>query len=111
MSTALPVATRNLDGYGTPPIEWQRVLGDLEGGYTQAPDTGGPNRHDAGGDSSVRAVSHAPPGSASCHATPIGVACDSLCSSDRRWGRSARRLKVAPTRGGPWRACDRSRRR
>ena len=45
MSTTQPTAERNLDGYGTPPIEWQRVLAELEGGYTQAPDTGGPNRH------------------------------------------------------------------
>ena len=45
MSTTQPVADRNLDGYGTPTIEWQRVLSELEGGYTQAPDTGGPNRH------------------------------------------------------------------
>ena len=45
MSTTHPVADHNLDGYGTPPIEWQRVLAELEGGFTQAPDTGGPNRH------------------------------------------------------------------
>jgi Pyridoxamine 5'-phosphate oxidase len=45
MSTTHPVADRNLDGYGTPAIEWQRVLSELERRYTQAPDTGGPNRH------------------------------------------------------------------
>lgn len=45
MSTTQPVADKNLDGYGTPPIAWSRVLGTLESGVTQAPDTGGPNRH------------------------------------------------------------------
>lgn len=45
MSTTNPVADRNLDGYGTPPIDWNRVLTTLESGYTQGPDTGGPNRH------------------------------------------------------------------
>jgi Pyridoxamine 5'-phosphate oxidase len=36
---------KNLDGYGTPPIEWQRVRDILTSEITQAPDTGGPNRH------------------------------------------------------------------
>jgi Pyridoxamine 5'-phosphate oxidase len=36
---------RNLDGYGTPPIEWERVRNTLSTDITQAPDTGGPNRH------------------------------------------------------------------
>jgi hypothetical protein len=36
---------RNLDGYGTPPIEWARVKAVLDSNLTQAPDTGGPNRH------------------------------------------------------------------
>ena len=45
MATPNPVADRNLDGYGAPPIEWKRVLSSLGSGLTQAPDTGGPNRH------------------------------------------------------------------
>jgi hypothetical protein len=36
---------RNLDGYGTPPIAWERVRDELTTDITQAPDTGGPNRH------------------------------------------------------------------
>jgi hypothetical protein len=27
------------------PIQWERALSSLESGLTQAPDTGGPNRH------------------------------------------------------------------
>ena len=38
---------RNLDGYGTPPIDWERVRDTLTSEITQAPDTGGPNRHTA----------------------------------------------------------------
>jgi Pyridoxamine 5'-phosphate oxidase len=40
-------ATRqhNLDGYGTPPIEWQRVRDVLTEDITQVPGTGGPDRH------------------------------------------------------------------
>lgn len=47
MSTTQPVADTNLDGYGTPPIAWAKVLTTLESDITQAPDTGGPNRHTA----------------------------------------------------------------
>jgi hypothetical protein len=36
---------RNLDGYGTPPIPWAKVRDILASDITQAPDTGGPNRH------------------------------------------------------------------
>lgn len=37
---------RNLDDlYGTPGLEWEAVTARLDAGYTQAPDTGGPNRH------------------------------------------------------------------
>ena len=36
----------NLDRiYGSPPIEWPRIARRLERGLTQAPGTGGPNRH------------------------------------------------------------------
>jgi hypothetical protein len=38
---------KNLDGYGTAAIEWERVRGTLASEITQAPDTGGPNRHTA----------------------------------------------------------------
>jgi Pyridoxamine 5'-phosphate oxidase len=37
--------SKNLDGYGTAPIEWERVRDVLTSEITQAPDTGGPNRH------------------------------------------------------------------
>jgi nitroimidazol reductase NimA-like FMN-containing flavoprotein (pyridoxamine 5'-phosphate oxidase superfamily) len=40
-----PVAELNLDGYGTPPIDWSRVDAVLNSGITQAPGTGGPGRH------------------------------------------------------------------
>jgi hypothetical protein len=36
---------RNLDGYGTPAIPWEKVREVLASDFTQAPDTGGPNRH------------------------------------------------------------------
>ncbi|HEX2283822.1 MAG TPA: pyridoxamine 5'-phosphate oxidase family protein [Mycobacterium sp.] len=36
---------RNLDGYGTPPIEWERVRDMLATDLTQPPGTGGPDRH------------------------------------------------------------------
>lgn len=45
MTDLTPTAQRNLDGYGTPPIEWDRVLQRLDEGITQAPETGGPGRH------------------------------------------------------------------
>jgi hypothetical protein len=35
----------NLDGYGAPPIPWDEVHDVLASDITQAPDTGGPNRH------------------------------------------------------------------
>ena len=35
----------NLDGYGAPPIAWERVRGQLATTITQAPGTGGPDRH------------------------------------------------------------------
>ncbi len=38
--------TVNLDNlYGSPLLEWSRIEGRLERGVTQAPGTGGPNRH------------------------------------------------------------------
>lgn len=40
-----PMSTRNLDGYGSPPIEWTRVREALDTPVTQAPGTGGPGRH------------------------------------------------------------------
>ena len=42
-----PTAARNLDGYGAPLIEWERVREVLDGEITQAPGTGGPGRHTA----------------------------------------------------------------
>jgi hypothetical protein len=40
-----PAAERNLDGYGAPPIPWAKVRSRLEQGLTQAPGTGGTDRH------------------------------------------------------------------
>jgi hypothetical protein len=48
MTAQQPVDERNLDGYGAPPIAWDRVRARLDAGFSQAPDTGGPNRHRAG---------------------------------------------------------------
>jgi hypothetical protein len=39
------VNVRNLDGYGTAPIAWERVRDVLAADITQAPGTGGPDRH------------------------------------------------------------------
>jgi hypothetical protein len=41
----MTITQRNLDGYGTPPIEWERVQAVLDSQLTQAPGTGGPQRH------------------------------------------------------------------
>jgi len=43
--TATPRTTVNIDGYGTPEIAWSAVADVLDGSQTQAPGTGGPNRH------------------------------------------------------------------
>lgn len=40
-----PTAEQNLDGYGTPAIDWSRVDSVIRSDILQAPDTGGPNRH------------------------------------------------------------------
>ena len=40
-----PKAERNLDGYGAPPIAWDRVRRRLDEGFTQPPKSGGPSRH------------------------------------------------------------------
>jgi hypothetical protein len=41
----MTITHRNLDGYGAPPIEWTRVKAVLDGQLTQAPGSGGPQRH------------------------------------------------------------------
>ncbi len=38
-------ATNLADLYKTPLLEWDRIAATLDQGLTQAPDTGGPNRH------------------------------------------------------------------
>ncbi|MFS1302053.1 pyridoxamine 5'-phosphate oxidase family protein [Streptosporangium longisporum] len=40
-----PVAERNLDGYGAPPIPWKQVLEGLDDGFSQVPGSGGPGRY------------------------------------------------------------------
>ena len=41
----MTITQRNLDGYGAPPIEWDRVYAVLDTQLPQAPGTGGPQRH------------------------------------------------------------------
>ena len=60
------VKSKNLDGYGAPTIEWDRVRGVLTSEVTQAPDTGGPNRHTAW----LTTINH----DGSPHPTPVGFA-------------------------------------
>ena len=38
-------ATNLADLYGTPLLDWGRIKGRLDQGLSQAPETGGPNRH------------------------------------------------------------------
>ena len=38
-------ATNLADLYGTPLLDWEQITQRLDQGVTQAPDTGGPNRH------------------------------------------------------------------
>jgi hypothetical protein len=64
--TTQPTAHVNLDGYGTPAIEWDRVERVLSTTTTQAPGTGGPGRHTAW--LTTRAPDGAP------HVRPVGVA-------------------------------------
>jgi hypothetical protein len=45
VDTGMTITHRNLDGYGAPPIEWDRVKAVLDGELTQAPGSGGPQRH------------------------------------------------------------------
>jgi nitroimidazol reductase NimA-like FMN-containing flavoprotein (pyridoxamine 5'-phosphate oxidase superfamily) len=40
-----PASERNLDGYDAPLIPWAKVRERLDQGWTQAPGTGGPDRH------------------------------------------------------------------
>jgi Pyridoxamine 5'-phosphate oxidase len=47
VNTGMNAKSTNLDGYGTPRIAWERVHDVLTPEITQAPDTGGPNRHTA----------------------------------------------------------------
>jgi hypothetical protein len=42
-----PKTAQNLDGYGAPLIPWSKVRERIELGFTQAPGTGGPDRHTA----------------------------------------------------------------
>ncbi len=41
----MTITQRNLDGYGTPPIDWNGVKAILHSQLPQAPGTGGPQRH------------------------------------------------------------------
>jgi hypothetical protein len=61
----MTITHRNLDGYGAPTIEWDRVQAVLDGQLTQAPGTGGPQRH------TVWLTTINPDGSP--HVMPVGV--------------------------------------
>ena len=61
----MTITHRNLDGYGTPPIEWDRVKAVLDNQLTQAPGSGGPQRH------TTWLTTINPDGSP--HVTPLGV--------------------------------------
>jgi Pyridoxamine 5'-phosphate oxidase len=65
VNTDMTIAQRNLDGYGAPPIEWGRVKTVLDNQLTQAPGSGGPQRH------TVWLTTINPDGSS--HVTPLGV--------------------------------------
>jgi hypothetical protein len=45
MPANAPTSARNLDGYDAPIIPWARVQDSMDGELTQAPETGGPDRH------------------------------------------------------------------
>ncbi|MGE2815894.1 pyridoxamine 5'-phosphate oxidase family protein [Mycobacterium heidelbergense] len=61
----MTITQRNLDGYGAPAIEWARVKAVLDSQLTQAPETGGPQRH------TVWLTTINPDGSP--HVMPLGV--------------------------------------
>lgn len=65
VSTDMTITPCNLDGYGAPTIEWARVQAVLDSQLTQAPDTGGPQRH------TVWLTTIDPDGSP--HVMPVGV--------------------------------------
>lgn len=65
VNTGMTITQRNLDGYGAPTIEWDRVRAVLDGELTQAPETGGPQRH------TVWLTTINPDGSP--HVMPVGV--------------------------------------
>jgi nitroimidazol reductase NimA-like FMN-containing flavoprotein (pyridoxamine 5'-phosphate oxidase superfamily) len=61
----MTITQHNLDGYGAPAIEWVRVKAVLDSQLTQAPGTGGPQRH------TVWLTTINPDGSP--HVRPLGV--------------------------------------
>ena len=61
----MTITQRNLDGYGAPTIEWARVKTVLDSVLSQAPGTGGPQRH------TMWLTTINPDGSP--HVTPVGV--------------------------------------
>ena len=65
MPRTTPTSQHNLDGYGAPIIEWDRVEAVVDGQLTQAPETGGPARH------TPWLTTINPDGSP--HVTPVGV--------------------------------------
>jgi hypothetical protein len=65
MSHGERISRRNLDGYGAPVIEWERVRAVLDHQLTQGPGTGGPGRH------TMWLATSNPDGSQ--HVMPLGV--------------------------------------
>jgi nitroimidazol reductase NimA-like FMN-containing flavoprotein (pyridoxamine 5'-phosphate oxidase superfamily) len=61
----MTITERNLDGYGAPTIAWARVKAVLDSQLTQAPGSGGPQRH------TTWLTTINPDGSP--HVTPLGV--------------------------------------
>jgi hypothetical protein len=69
VNTDMTITQRNLDGYGAPPIEWARVQTVLDSQLTQAPGSGGPQRHTMW----LTTINH----DGSPHVTALGVVPDS----------------------------------
>ena len=90
MTDRHPSAERNLDGYDAPPIPWARVQEVLDVDITQAPGTGGPDRH------TTWLATTSPDGRP--HVVPVGVLFvdGNLYFSASRASRKARNLERDP---------------
>jgi uncharacterized protein (TIGR02246 family) len=84
------ISRRNLDGYGAPVIEWNRVREAMTTALTQEPDAGGPDRH------TPWLATVNPDGSP--HVVPVGVVVvdGTWCFSSGPGTRKARNLAADP---------------